>query len=100
MLKLHKCCLVLSFQFIHIDALDCIHVLRYDNMDLDELESRLDKINKEEISKIKKVEESYNHTKEVMKQLMNDNLVVDTNTISKSLAEEEEDMDKSMFINC
>ena len=69
-------------------------------MDLDELESRLDKINKEEISKIKKVEESYNRTKEVMKQLMNDNLVVDTNTISKSLAEEEEDMDKSMFINC
>jgi hypothetical protein len=29
---------------------------RYDNMDLDELESRLGKINKEEISKIKKVE--------------------------------------------
>ena len=63
-------------------------------MDLEELTKRLDAINVEEPSKIQKVHESYHNSKNAIEQLMEKQMVC-----GYPVAAEEEDIDKSMYIN-
>ena len=74
-------------------------LFRYDRMDVEELERRLLAIDEEETSKIKKVVESYHYSQKVIKQLMDDHILGDTHALqqSKSVVEEEEDIDKRKY---
>ena len=66
-------------------------------MDIEELEKRLRTINEEEICKIKKVVESYQHSQKVIKQLMDEHLKGEVNVLQPSVVEEEEEIDKRKF---
>ena len=68
-------------------------------MDLEELERRLNTINEEESSKIQKIRDSYQNSKKVIKQLMEEHMVGGPSVLIQPVAEEEEDIDKSMYIN-
>ena len=66
-------------------------------MDIEELEKRLRTINEEESNKIKKVVDSYQYSQKVIKQLMDEHLNGEVNVLQPSVAEEEEEIDKSKF---
>ena len=68
-------------------------------MDLEELEKRLHAINEEESNKIQKVRESYQNSKKVINQLMEEQTLCGSSVITQPVAEEEEDIDKSMYNN-
>jgi hypothetical protein len=68
-------------------------------MDLEELEKRLNAINEEESTKIQKVHESYHNSEKVIKQLMEDQTLGGPSVISQPVAEEDDDIDTSMYIN-
>lgn len=66
---------------------------RYERMDLEELEKRLNAINEEESTKIQKVHESYHNSEKVIKQLMEDQTLGGPSVISQPVAEEDDDID-------
>ena len=72
-------------------------MIRYETLDIPELERRLRAIDEEEINKIKKIREAYHHSKVVIKQLMEEQVRGGVRLHKEPVKEEDDEIDKSKF---
>ena len=80
-------------------------MIRYKNLEMEELEKKLRAIDEEEQNKIRKIHECYHYTKFLIKRLMyeQDRSKVTSysrhvlHVLQQTMSEEEEDRDKSTF---